>query len=65
MGLHWLLGCFSSEELGTMDPNMIEVIYRSPCFEGDVLQVQKKQTENGLLFRFSRGEKSVLLGMIR
>ena len=60
-----LIGCFSVAELQAMDAHVIEVIYRTPCFEGDILQVQKRQTEQGLLFRFSREGKTVLLGKMQ
>ncbi len=56
-----MLGSFSSEELSRMRIGRIDVLFRSPCFEGNDLVIQKKQTDAGLDLRISNaGTTSVL-----
>lgn len=55
-----VLGAFSCSELDALSIKGIEVIFKRPCFEGDSLVFRKKETENAVWIRVSRGEESVL-----
>ena len=39
-----LMGSFSNAELAKMNIRSIDVIFRAPCFEGDLLTIQKRET---------------------
>lgn len=56
-----LIGCFSSKELKEMNIKSIDIVFRNPCFEGDLLSFQKKQTEDGLQIRASKEDKTIVL----
>lgn len=43
-----IMECFSSDELEEMNIKSFEINYRIPCFEGDVLDIYKRNTENGI-----------------
>lgn len=59
-----MLGCFSNEALSRMRIGRIDVVFRSPCFEGNELEIRKKQTEAGLDLRMSNGDTTALLARI-
>ena len=42
-----LFGAFSNAQIAAMDIKRIDLIFRSPCFEGDVLTLQKKEAADG------------------
>ena len=42
----------------------MDVIFRSPCYEGDELLFQRKPSENALDFRASKDGATVLLARI-
>ena len=54
-----VLGAFSCAELDALSPKGIEVLFKRPCFEGDRLVFRKKEDENAIGIRVSRGEESV------
>ena len=56
-----MLGCFSIEELQQMEIKRIDVVFRSPCYECDILQIQKKYTETGTDIRISNADKTAVL----
>ena len=56
-----VLGSFTSAELHSLPLGTLDVVYRASCYEGDLLTLQKKQTEDGLLLRAAKGEETVLL----
>jgi len=42
-----IMGMFSSAELEEMNIKSFEINYRIPCFEGEILNIYKRNTENG------------------
>lgn len=42
-----ILGEYTSKELKAMDIKEMEISFRSPCFEGEVLSIFERKTENG------------------
>ncbi len=59
-----LMSCFSSAEISAMDIRCIDVIFRSPCFEGDLLTIQKKQAEDAVHVRMHKNGETVLLASV-
>ena len=55
----------SNEERKALPIRRMDVIFRASCYEGDVLSFRRKETEDGLDIRVSRGEETVLLVRIR
>ncbi|MBO6158441.1 MAG: hypothetical protein J6P72_04150 [Firmicutes bacterium] len=57
-----LAGLFSSKELREAAFSDIDIVYRKPCFEGEVLAAFRRQTENAteLSLRRPDGEAAVL-----
>ena len=49
-----ILSCFSNREIYEMRIGAMDVIFRSPCFEGDTLTLQKKDLENETDLRLSK-----------
>ena len=45
--LRAILGLLSGEELKTLPQGELEIVFRSPCFEGEVLSVRRRETETG------------------
>lgn len=56
-----VLGSFSSEELGRLDPNTADVVYRASCYEGDILDLRRAFDDGGVSVSVSRGDEIVLL----
>ena len=59
-----LFGAFSVRELREKPVRCVDLIFRSPCHEGDLLSFQKAEENGRLDIRMSRGEETVLLGRI-
>lgn len=59
-----LFGAFSIGELRTMRVRCVDLIFRAPCHEGDLLSFYKKEADGLLDIRVARGEETVLLGRI-
>lgn len=60
-----IVGSLSNEERKALTIRRMDVIFRASCYEGDVLSFRRKETEDGLDIRVSRGEETVLLVRIR
>ena len=43
-----LFGAFSCKEIADLAPTEVEIIFRSPCFEGETLSIRRRDAENGL-----------------
>ena len=61
----YVLGSWSDEERKALPIRRMDVNFRASCYEGDVLSFRRKETEDGLDIRVSRGEETVLLVRIR
>ena len=59
-----IAGAFSTDEWKKMDPRELEIAYRSPCFEGETLRLQRRGTADGLELRLSRQGKTIALARI-
>lgn len=61
-----LAGCFSCEAWQGMNIRELEIVYRSPCYEGDTLVWQKREADDGaLLLRAALPDgKTVALGRL-
>ena len=59
-----IAGAFSTDEWKKMDPRELEIAYRSPCFEGETLRLQRRGTADGLELRLSREGKTIALAKI-
>lgn len=59
--LRALLGCFSGEEQRAMHIGKMEVIFRSPCYEGEKLLLQQRASEAGTDFRLSKEDGTTAL----
>lgn len=60
-----IMGSLSNEERKALPIRRMDVIFRASCYEGDVLSFRRKETEDGLDIRVSRGEETVLLVRIQ
>ena len=54
-------GMFRSDEWQKMDIREMEAAFRAPCYEGDRLELRRRETENGTELRFACGDRTVLL----
>ena len=54
--LHLLFSTFSNEELRAMRIRKIDAIFRAPCFEGELLRLEKRGTDDGLELRLSKAD---------
>ena len=63
--LRALLGCFSAAELKALDIREIDLVFRSPCFEGDELELRRLRTEAGLDLAFLREGKPAFLARLK
>ena len=59
-----VMGSLSNKEIASLDISRIDVIFRSQCFEGDELSLQRIDNENGLAVRVSKDDETVLLVQI-
>lgn len=55
-----VMGSLSNKEIASLDISRIDVIFRSQCFEGDELTMQKISSDNGLSICVSKGGETVL-----
>ena len=60
-----IMSSLSNEERKALPIRRMDVIFRASCYEGDVLSFRRKETEDGLDIRVSRGEETVLLVRIQ
>ncbi len=59
-----MLSAFSSAELKALSIGKMDVIFRSPCFEGETLSLQRRNSENGLELRIVKEGGTALLARI-
>ena len=59
-----LFGAFSIQELEAMQARSIDLIFRTPCYEGEKLDLYKKEGEGVTDLRVARGNETVLLARI-
>ena len=59
-----LLSLFSSKELKKLQIRDIELVFKSPCFEGDTLEFRKVANDDVLEIRATVGEKTCLFARI-
>lgn len=54
--VHMLFGFFNCEELRSNKPREVEISYRSPCYEGEILSIYKREAEQGIELGVFGGE---------
>ena len=59
-----IFGSLSTAERDALPAGRVDVSFRSPCYEGDLLQFQRRETEAGTDFRLSRDGETVLLARV-
>ncbi len=59
-----LLGAFSNAELAAMDLHTIDLLFRAPCYEGELLQFYRKEQAGALDLRMGRGDETILLARL-
>ena len=59
--LRAILGAFSNEQLRELRIGRMDVIFRSSCYEGETLTLQRKPAEGGLILRFMKEDASTAL----
>ena len=59
-----IAGLFSTKDWNAMNIREMEVAFRAPCFEGDVLRAQRREAGEAVELRLSREGKTVLLARI-
>lgn len=59
-----LFGAFSVQKLREKSVRCVDLIFRAPCHEGDLLSFYQKEEDGRLDIRMARGEETVLLGRI-
>ena len=62
--LRAMLGAFSTAELKALSIGKMDVIFRSPCFEGEALTLQRRNTQSGLELRIVKETGTALLARI-
>ena len=62
--LHAVFGALSSAEIAAREIRTVDAIFRAPCFEGEALGIQRRESEGSLELRLSRGEESVFLARL-
>ena len=60
-----IAGAFTAEAWQALEIREMEVYFRSPCFEGDCLRIQKREAAGALELRLSHEGKTVVLAQIR
>lgn len=59
-----ILGAFSTEQRKSLHIGRMDVIFRSPCFEGETLTLERREIESGLDLRFVKDSGTALLARI-
>lgn len=59
-----IAGAFTSEEWRSMRVSEMEIAFRTPCYEGSALQMQRRRTPEGVEVRLSCEGKTVALARI-
>ncbi len=60
-----LLGSFSNAELGTLAIRQMDVIFRTPCYEGETLSIEQRPAAGGMELRLTKPEGTALLVQIK
>lgn len=45
--VHAIFGAFSCRELSELSVREMDVLFRSPCYEGDILSIRRRETPDG------------------
>ena len=56
-----LLGGLTNAEIRALHVRRMDVIFRSPCYEGETLVFQRKQAEPGMVFRIVKADGTTAL----
>ena len=59
-----LAGSFSTAEWDRLPKHSVDVLFRSSCYEGDRLDLSRKDTDGTVQIRFARGDETVLLAAL-
>ena len=59
-----LAGLFSTEERKAREVREFEVHYRTSCYEGDTLRIERRTTEDALELRAIKGDQTILMARI-
>ena len=59
-----IAGAFTSAEWREMDIREMEVAFRAPCFEGETLRMQRRDTDTGIEIKLSRDGKTIVVAKI-
>ena len=59
-----LAAAFTSGEWRDLNIRELEASYRTPCFEGETLKIQKREADNHIDIKFSRDNKSIFIARI-
>ncbi len=59
-----LLGSLTNRALRDLKIGRMDVIFRSPCYEGNILEFQRHETPDGTAFRIAREGETALLAQI-
>ena len=59
-----IAGAFSSAQWQALNVREMEVAFRSPCFEGDTLDIQRRDSDAGTDIRLARDGKTIVLARI-
>lgn len=60
-----IAGAFSSDQWRDLHIREMEVAFRSPCFEDETLDIQRRDSDAGVDIRLSRAGKTIALARIR
>lgn len=59
-----IAGAFSSKDWSDLRIREMEVAFRSPCFEGETLEIHRRHADGGTEIRLSREGKTIALARI-
>lgn len=61
-----IAGAFSSKDWKALRLREMEVAFRSPCFEGETLDILRRDSDDGIDIRLARDDKTIVLArMVR
>ena len=46
--VHAIFGAFSCDELNNLSIREVDVLFRAPCYEGDLLSIRRRKTSDGM-----------------
>ena len=62
--VHAILASLNTKTVRDLGKCKMDVIFRSPCFEGEILSIQRRDKGNALEFRVSKEEHTAILARI-